>query len=198
MESYTRRQEASQPRSIEIIHGPIDLFDVAVKGIESGYRQCFRCLSTDLFQYRTLFQTYRFLEVDILSNLSIDQVIANLKVGKSDYDPEERRTIPGNKSLARDTALQLLFLILDPQYRYDMRVKMKLYNAVMFVVSHPRTFKYCTKRVIRVAYEEEFGLTFKQKQKLDQWEKGEIAKDEIDVTTEEEPDYYFDSDYDSF
>ncbi|KAM0162067.1 hypothetical protein ACHAQE_003485 [Botrytis cinerea] len=198
LESYARLQEASQPRSIEIIHGPIDLFDVAVKGIESGYRQCFRCLPTDLSQYRTLFRTYRLLEVDILSNLSIDQVIANLKVGKSDYDFEERRTIPGNKSLARDTAFQLLFLIFDPQYRYDVKVKMKLYNAVMFVVSHPGTFKYCTKRVIRIAYEDEFGLTFKQKQKLDQWEKGETAKDEIDVTTEEDSDYYFDSDYDSF
>ncbi|TEY42315.1 hypothetical protein BOTCAL_0395g00090 [Botryotinia calthae] len=197
-ESYIRRQETSQPQAIEISHGPIDLFDVAVKGIESGYRQCFRCLSTDLSQYRTLFRTYRLLEVDILSNLSIDQVIANLKVGKSDYDPEERRTILGNKNLARDTAFQLLFLILDPQYRSDMRVKVKLYNAVMFVVSHPRIFKYCTKRVIRVAYEEEFGLTFKQKPKLDQWEKGETAKDEMDVITEEEFDYYFDSDYDSF
>jgi hypothetical protein len=44
--------------------------------------------------------------------MSIDKIIANLKVGKADYDLEERRPIPGNKSLARDTAFQLLYLIL--------------------------------------------------------------------------------------
>ena len=198
LESYTRLQKASQPQATEIIHEPINLFDVAFKGIESGYRQCFRCLSTDLSQYRTLFQTYKFLAVDILSNLSIDQVIANLKVGKSNYDLEERRRIPGNKSLARDAAFQLLYLILHPQYGNETKDKTKLFNAVMFVVSHPGTFKYCTKRMIRVAYEEQFGLTFKQRPKLDQWEKGETANFELDVTTEEEPDYYFSSDDDSF
>ncbi|KAK6592004.1 geranylgeranyl pyrophosphate synthetase [Botrytis cinerea] len=198
LESYTRLQKASQPQATEIIHEPINLFDVAFKGIESGYRQCFRCLSTDLSQYRTLFQTYKFLAVDILSNLSIDQVIANLKVGKSNYDLEERRRIPGNKSLARDAAFQLLYLILHPQYGNETKDKTKLFNAVMFVVSHPGTFKYCTKRMIRVAYEEQFGLTFKQRPKLDQWENGETANFELDVTTEEEPDYYFSSDDDSF
>ncbi|KAH8651804.1 hypothetical protein BGZ60DRAFT_533678 [Tricladium varicosporioides] len=185
-------------KKLEIIHGPINLFDVALKGVESGYRQCFRCLPTDLSHYHTLFQTYKFLNVDVLSNLSIDQVIANLKASRADYDPEERQRIPGNKSLARDTAFQLLHLILYPQYGDETKDKMKLFNAVMFMVSHPGTFKYRIKRMIRVAYEEQFGLTLKQRPKLDQWEKGENADDEIDVTTEEGPDYYFSSDDDSF
>ena len=197
-ESYIRHEKASQPQAAEITHGPINLFDVALKGVESGYRQCFRCLPSDLSHYHTLFQTYKFLNVNVLSNLSIDQVIANLKAGKADYDPEERQRISGNKSLARDTAFQLLHLILYPQYGDETKDKMKLFNAVMFVVSHPGTFKYRTKRMIRVAYEEQFGLTLKQRPKLDQWEKGGNADGEIDVTTEEEPDYYFDSDYDSF
>lgn len=161
LESYIRLQKASRPQASEIVHGPINLFDVALKGVESGYRQCFRCLPTNLSQYRALFQTYKFLDVDILSNLFIDQVIANLKVGRADYDPEERRQIPGNKGLARDTAFQLLYLILHPQYTDDTKDKMKLFNAVMFVVSHPGTFKYRTQRMIRVAYEEQFGLTLK-------------------------------------
>ncbi|KIM92916.1 hypothetical protein OIDMADRAFT_21610 [Oidiodendron maius Zn] len=176
LESYVRHEKASQPQAAEIIHGPINLFDVALKGVESGYRQCFRfCLLT-----------------------SPTTVIANLKAGKADYDPEERQRISGNKSLARDTAFQLLHLILYPQYGDETKDKMKLFNAVMFVVSHPGTFKYRTKRMIRVAYEEQFGLTLKQRPKLDQWEKGGNADDEMDVTTEEEPDYYFDSDDDSF
>jgi hypothetical protein len=50
------------------------------------------------------------------------------------------------------------------------------------------------KRVTRVAYEERFGLTTKQKARIDQWEKGETVNNATDVTTEEEPDYFFDSD----
>jgi hypothetical protein len=192
--SFVRLQKVTRPDATEFIHEPINLFDVALKGVESGYRQCFRSLPTNLSQYRTLFETYKFLNVDVLSGLSIDEVIANLKVGKADYDPEERRPIPGNKSLARDTAFQLLYLILYAQFGDGTKDSMKLFNAVMFVVSHPGTFKYRTKRVIRVAYEERFRVTIKQRARLDQWEKGEAANDATDATTEEEPDYYFDSD----
>jgi hypothetical protein len=132
-----------------------------------GYRQCFRSLPTDLSQYRTLFETYKFLNVDVLSGMSINEVIVNLKVGKADCDPEERRPIPGNKSLARDTAFQLLYLILHTQFGDESKDIMKLFNAVMFVVSYPGTFKYRTKRVTWVAYEERFRLTTKQKARLD-------------------------------
>lgn len=192
--SFVRLQKVAHPEATEFIHEPIQLFDVALKGVESGYRQCFRSLSTELSQYRTLFETYKFLNVDVLSGLSIDEVIANLKVGKADYDPEERRPVPGNKRLARDAAFQLLYLILHGQFGDEKKESMKLFNAVMFVVSHSRTFKYRTKRVIRVAYEERFRLTTKQRARLDQWEKGEAAECATDATTEEEADHYFDSD----
>jgi len=88
-----------------------------------------------------------------------------------------------------------LYLILHTQFGDESKDSMKLFNAVMFVVSHPGTFKYRTKRVTRVAYEERFRLTTKQKAGLDQWEKGETVNNATDVTTEEEPDYFFDSDY---
>ena len=194
--SFVRLQKITQPEATEFIHEPIKHFDMALKGIEMGYRQCFRSLPTDLSQYRTLFETYKFLNVDVLSGMSINEVTANLKVGKADYDPEERRSIPGNKSLARDTAFQLLYLILHTQFGDESKDSNNLFNAFMFVVSHPGTFKYRTKRVTRVAYEERFRLTTKQKARLDQWEKGETVNSAIDVTTEEEPDYNFDSDSD--
>ena len=195
--SFVQLQKVTQPGPTEFIHEPINLFDVALQGVEMGYRQCFRSLPTDLSQYRTLFETYKFLNVDVLSGMSIDEVIANLKVGKADYDPEERRPIAGNKSLARNTAFQLLYLILHTQFGDESKDSMKIFNAVMFVVSHPRTFKYRTKRLTRLAYEERFRLTTKQRARLDQWEKGETINNATDVTTEEEPDYFFDSDYSS-
>ena len=137
--SFVRLQKVTQPEATEFIHKPINLFDVALKGLEMGYRQCFRSLPTDLSQYRTLFETYKFLNVDVLSGMSIDEVIANLKVVKADYDPEERRPIPDNKSLARDTAFQLLYLLLHTQFGDESKDSMRIFNAVMFVVSHPGT-----------------------------------------------------------
>ena len=193
--SFVQLRKVTQPETNEFIHEPINLFDVALRGIESSYRQCFRSLPINLLQYHTLFETYKFLNVDFLSGLTIDEVIANLKVGKADYDPEERRLIPGNEGLARDTAFQLLYLMLHAQLGDETEDSMKLFNAVMFVVSHPGTFKYRTKRVIRVAYEERFRPTTKQRAKRDQWEKGEAANDATDATTEEEPDDSYDSDY---
>ncbi|KAF2270531.1 hypothetical protein CC78DRAFT_485330 [Lojkania enalia] len=186
--SFVRLQRVTHPEATEFIHEPINLFDVALKGVELGYRQCFRSLPTDLSQYRTLFETYKFLEVDVLSGLSIDEVIANLKVDKTDYDAEERRPTPSNKRLARDTAFQLLYLILQGQFKDETKDRMKLFNAVMFVVSHPGSFKYRAKRLIRVAYEERFGLVAKQRARLDQWEKGTAADYATDATTEEEAD----------
>ncbi|KAH8821756.1 hypothetical protein F5884DRAFT_768982 [Xylogone sp. PMI_703] len=49
---------------IEVSKGPIPLFDVALTGIESGYRQCFRSLPPELSQHHTLCETYQFLGVD--------------------------------------------------------------------------------------------------------------------------------------
>jgi hypothetical protein len=191
--SFVQRQKATQPEATEFVHSPISLLDVALKGVESGYRHCFRSLPIDLSQCRTFFETYKLLEVDILRDLSNDQVIANLKVSKSDYQPEERRPIRGEKGLARDTAFQLLYLILYAQLGDQTIDGMKLYNAVMFVESHPGTFKYRTERVIRLGYDERLRPTIKQSLRLDQWEKGEAANDATDATIEE-PDCYFNPD----
>lgn len=191
--SFVRRQRATQSDASEFSHEPIKLFDVALKGVEAGYRHCFRSLPIDLHQYRILFETYKFLDVNILNGKSNDQVVANLKVGKSDYDPDERRHIRGDKNLARDTAFQLLYLILHAEFEDQTKDAMKLYNAVMFVVSHPGTFKYRTKRVIRLAYDDRFIPTIKQRLRLDQWDKGEATTDKKEETTEEEPDYHFNS-----
>lgn len=187
--SFVKRQRATQTGATELVHEPIKLFEVAFKGIESGYRQCFRSLPINLGQYRTLFETFKFLEVDLLKGLAIDHVISNLKAGKADYDPEERWPISGDKNLARDTAFQLLYLILYVHTEDGGKESMKLYNAVMFVVSHPTTFKYRTKRVIRLAYEERFRPTTKQRMGLDKWEKVGTNTDETDATTEVESDY---------
>jgi hypothetical protein len=201
LSSFVNFQDNAQPQSTEYVHGPIPLFDVALKGIESGYRQCFRSIPADLSQHHTLCETYEFLGVDILGGQSINEIFNDLKSGKTDYELEYKyyRAVKGNKSKARDTAFKLLYLILLGEFKDEMKDSAKVFNAVLFVVSHSGTFKWRTRSVVRAAYEERFVLSTKQRVRLDQWEKGDAAKraedDDGDATTEEEvSDYYYNSD----
>jgi hypothetical protein len=202
LSSFVNFGANAQPQSTDFVHNPISLFDVALKGIESGYRQCFRALPTDLSQYKTLCETYELLCVDILSGQSIDQIFNDLKSGKSDYELEYKRyrEVKGNKSKARDTAFKLLYLILLGEFQDEMKDSAKIFNAVLFVVSHSGTFKRRTRTMVRAAYEDRFVISTKQRARLDQWEKTDPAKlaaeDNGDVTTEEEvPDDDYSSDF---
>ncbi|KFY46651.1 hypothetical protein V495_02317 [Pseudogymnoascus sp. VKM F-4514 (FW-929)] len=96
--SFADFQSKAQPESKELVHGPITHFDVALKGVESGFRQCFRSLPPDLAQHHALAETYQFLCVDVLGGQSLDQIIVALKSGKDDYELEYKRyqTIKGN------------------------------------------------------------------------------------------------------
>jgi hypothetical protein len=76
----------------------------------------------------------------------------------------------------------------------------KIFNAVLYLVSHSATFKWRTRKVVRAAYEERFVVSVKQTAKLEEWEKKDATKlaveDAGDVTTEEEgANYYDDFDY---
>lgn len=202
LSSFVGSQPNTQPQTTEFVHGPIPLFDVALKGIESGYRQCFRSLPPSLSQHHTLCDTYELLRVDVLGGQSINEIFNDLKSGKSDYEREYKRyrEIKGDKSKARDAAFKLLFLILLGDFKDETRDSAKVFNAVLFLVSHAATFKWRTRSVIRAAYEERFVISTKQTARLDVWEKKDAAKlaveDAGDVTTEEEEsDGYYDSDY---
>ncbi|KAG9227928.1 hypothetical protein BJ875DRAFT_35711 [Amylocarpus encephaloides] len=199
LSSFVDFQVNAQPQSTEFVHEPIPLFDIALKGIESGYRQCFRSLPADLSQHHILCDTYHFLHVDVLGGQSIGEIINDLKSGAGDYDREERREIKGDRSKARDTAFKLLYLILLGDFTDEAKDSTKIFNAVLYLVSHAATFKWRTRSVVRAAYEERFVVSIKQKAALDKWEKKDPAKlaveDAGDVTTEEEEPDYFDSDY---
>lgn len=92
-----------------------------------------------------------------------------------------------------------MHLILSGEFKDETKDSAKVYNAVMFVVSHANTFKWRTRKVVRAAYEERFVVSVKQTAGLDKWEKTDAAKlakeDDEDVTTEEEDSPYYCSDY---
>lgn len=176
LSSFVDFQANTQPQSTELVHDPISLFDIVLKGIESGYRQCFRSLPADLSQHRILCHTYNFLRVDVLGGQSINEIFRDLKSGQSDYDREERREIKGNKSKALDTAFKLLYLILLRDFKDEMQDSAKVFNAVLYLVSYAATFKWRTRSVVRAAYEERFVISTKQTAGLDKWEKKDAAK----------------------
>lgn len=159
--------------------------------------------TTDLSQYHTLCETYEFLGIDVLSGdrQSTDSLFTDLKAGKSDYALEYKHhytEIKGDKSKARDAAFKLLYLMLLGEFTGDeVKHGAKVFDAVLFVVSHSGTFGWKARSVVRAAYEERFVVSGKQMARLDQWEKGEGAEreEDDDTTTDDEvEDYYFNSD----
>lgn len=114
LSSFVDFQAKAQPQGTKLVHGPIPLIDVALKGIQSGYRQCFRTLPSDLSQHHILCDTYEFLGIDVLGEQHIDEIFTDIKACKTDYELEYKNyvAIKGNKSKARDGAFKLLYLIL--------------------------------------------------------------------------------------
>jgi hypothetical protein len=198
LSSFVAFKSKARPDATTFIHGPVPLFSIALQGIESGYRHCFRSLPASLTQYHTLCETYEFLGVDVLRGQSLDDIFADVKAGKTEYELEYKyyTAVKGNKAKARDAAFRLLYLLLLGEFQNEHRDAMKMFNAVVFVVSHPGTFKWRTRTVVRMGYEERFVVTEKQRAVLEKWKKscGTESEEEDDVTTEE--DELDDSDFD--
>lgn len=166
-----------------VVHEGVPLFDAALKGVESGYRQCFRLMSSNITLYRTLCDTYDFLQVDVCKGRTLSEIIQDLKAGQN-YDEDRDR------SKARDAAFKLVYYMLRDTFQNNDKHKNSFFNAVLFVASHPSTFKWKTRNAVRAVYENMFVLSVKQRNNLDQWHTLDLRKqadtDEIDETTEEE------------
>ena len=183
-------------------HGDIPLFDAAFQGVESGFRRFFRILGTDLTEYSTLCDTLDFLCIDTLGGRSIASISEDLKSGKGWYDDAYKPPlfVRGQKERARDSAFRLLYLLLKTDLEDETKTRQKMYEAVLFVVSHRGIFKYHARKTIRTAYEERFDVSEKQRKILDKWpvlvlEPGTDGMwSDDDVTTEDDPADELDSD----
>ncbi|EGC45398.1 conserved hypothetical protein [Histoplasma capsulatum var. duboisii H88] len=191
LSTFVSSQRLVQPQSTNLIHQDIPLFDVALKGLESGYRQCFRSLRGGIVQYHILCETYDFLGVNVLAGQSVNDIFADLRACKTDYELEYEcyRAGRGNKSRARDAAFRLLFLILRGEFSDGERYSTKVYNAVLFVVSHFGTFRQSTRTAVRAVFEERFVVSTKQKRQLDRWAEGDTIHPSDDENTTEDEIY---------
>lgn len=93
-------EHLSPLQSADFNHEDIALFDVALRGLESGYREYFCSLRGNISQYQILCQTYAFLRVDVLAGQSINDILADLRICESDSKLEDENA----KFKARDAA----------------------------------------------------------------------------------------------
>ncbi|OAL45389.1 hypothetical protein IQ07DRAFT_604371 [Pyrenochaeta sp. DS3sAY3a] len=139
LSSFVDFQGKAQPQATELVHGPIPLIDIALKGIQSGYHQCFGYLPPDLSQYHILCETYEFLGVGVLGERHIDEMFDDINACKTN-----------NKPKARDAAFKFLYLILMGEFRDEDKECNKVVNAVLFIVSHSGTFRWKTRCSFRL------------------------------------------------
>lgn len=129
------------------------------------YRQSFLSLRGGIPQYPILCKTYDFLGVDVLAGQSVDDMFADLRACKTHYELEYKRyrAVRGDKSRAWDAAFRLLFLIIRGEFSDEKNDPAKVYNAVLFIVSHPGTFKQGTRIAVRSVFEKWFLVSTKQR-----------------------------------
>ncbi|KAH6985542.1 geranylgeranyl pyrophosphate synthetase [Ilyonectria destructans] len=188
--------DGKTPENIKGKHGhhkDVPFSDMIGYGLDHGFRQFFRRMPIRLSEYHVLCETLESLAIDITGGRNIHDIMDDMRKGKSDWDPEERRQIEGQKSLARDSAFRLLYIFLQAS---DIEDSNMAYNATLFVVSHRRMFMYRTRKIVREAFVERYHVSEKQQNSLDKWpieEPSSAGSQEEDVTTEVE-DIAFESD----
>jgi hypothetical protein len=177
-----------------IQHADIPYFGIIIHAVQNGSRHFFLRMPHQLAEYRILCKTLDFLSVDVVKHQKLQDIARDLKTGNDDYDPEERMVIKVSKRGPRDAAFRLLYLFLADEVETQGSVA---YNAVLYVVSHRRVFKYRTRKLVREAFEDRFVVTYKQRVGLDKWPVTEpdYTGWQTDEGTTEEEDTGYDSDY---
>ena len=152
-----------------------------------------------LADYRVLCNSLKTLAVDVDKQQRLQDIVRELKTGDDDHDPEERRGIKGSKASARNAAFRMLYLFLAGESVTLPRDGVVAYNAVVYIVSHRRKFKYRTRKMVRDAFEARFDVTYKQRMGLDKWPitspQRDGGQDTEETTQEEADDYFWDSDW---
>ncbi len=198
--AFEKAKRCDQAATIFTHNGDIPLFDVAIVGLQHGYRHIFRRLGCDdLAPYRTICETYNFLGVDIIDETeTLDEIITKLKAGRAREDETGRSSTwhpgEGNKSKSRDAAFQLLYLILLVELSEATDDDKKIYNAVFFIVSHPTIFKRATRDTVRKAYDSRFFASKRETATLDRWAHPHRSDENADATTSEDENDQWDVD----
>ncbi|KAM0452072.1 hypothetical protein ACHAPV_009696 [Trichoderma viride] len=176
-----------------LTHDNMPFSDIVDYAVQDGLRQIFRRMSTSLSDYQSLCETLKSRGIDVLAGRKLRDIMKDLRKGKDDWDPDERREIRGLKSLARDSAFRLLYIFILDLRESGASDQNMAYNATTFVISHRIIFKCKTRKMVLQAFEMRFPISYNQRTGLDKWpidnpSRGN-SEEEEDVTTEEEDVY---------
>ncbi|KAI1772319.1 hypothetical protein F4818DRAFT_183195 [Hypoxylon cercidicola] len=189
--TYLSSQQQSGDHAAPVrILDDMPFFDIIQHGLRDGFRQFFRRMPAQLHDYNALCQTLKTLQIDVLAGQKLRDIMEDMRKGKTDWDPDERREIGGWKSLARDSAFRLVYALLMGEF--ELRDSNMAYNATLFAVSHRGIFKCRTRMMVRRAFDERFRGSEKQRKSLDGWRSANdssLEPIEDDVTTETESTY---------
>ncbi|KAI9645681.1 hypothetical protein NHQ30_006423 [Ciborinia camelliae] len=118
-------------------HKSIDLFETALKGIESGYHQCFVHLPAELEYFYPLCGIYELLKPDGLTGQSLKQIFDDLR-GKSRTGKKSKET----ETKACDAAFRFVYLMLmgSLDIKYDARDEQKSLNILNHVMMNQNIF----------------------------------------------------------
>ncbi|KAF6222503.1 hypothetical protein HO173_013411 [Letharia columbiana] len=95
-----------------------------------------------------------------LGGRAIDATRQDLEFGNGEYDANYKRPVfvKVSKATATDSSFRL--------FGDELKKRQRIYNAVLFVVSHRAIFKYRARKTIKAAYEQRFYVSEKQKANL--------------------------------
>ncbi|KAF6222257.1 hypothetical protein HO133_001343 [Letharia lupina] len=102
----------------------------------------------------------RMTRHNTLGGRAIDAIRQDLEFGNGEYDANYKRPVfvKVSKATATDSSFRL--------FGDELKKRQKIYNAVLFVVSHRAIFKYRARKTIKAAYEQRFYVSEKQKANL--------------------------------
>lgn len=89
--------------------------------------------------------------------------MGDLEKGAGKWDTDRRQEVSLKKNIARDAAFILVYLIVVQEIKDIYRA----FNAVVFLVSHCKTFSFKTRKMVRKAFKYKFSVSVKQRKILD-------------------------------
>lgn len=84
----------------------------------------------------------------MLADQSLDDIIAELKAGKSRYELKHGCWVEGNKAKAQDPASKLVYLLLRGDVQDEHEIAAKMFGVVLYVVSHSGTLTRRARTVV--------------------------------------------------
>lgn len=136
-----------------LVHKPIPLFYVVLRALDRGYHQCFKLLEPRISLFKTLCETYDFLQINVFTGFP---GISSLQLLRSDI----RRYMSAGPSwnTANDVAFQLVYLMLTGNFDpvKDTSDRDEAYDSVLIIVSRCEVFFPNTRNLVRAVFFAQF------------------------------------------